>query len=81
MRVRSLSQEEPLEEGMPTHSSIPAWGIPWIEKPGGRPWGRKESDTTERLSIHTRKIFGIDLKCVYISLIWERDDNVSASCG
>ena len=29
--VRSLGQEDPLEEGMATHSSILAWRIPWIE--------------------------------------------------
>ena len=34
---------------MATHSSILAWGIPWTEEPGGSPWGRKESDTAERL--------------------------------
>ena len=33
--VRSLSQEDPLEEGMATHSSIPAWRVPWTEEPGG----------------------------------------------
>ena len=33
--VRSLGQEDPLEKGMATHSSILAWGIPWTEKPGG----------------------------------------------
>ena len=27
-------QEYPLEEGMATHSSIPAWKIPWTEEPG-----------------------------------------------
>ena len=31
----SLSQEDPLEEEMATHSSIPAWRIPWTEEPGG----------------------------------------------
>ena len=31
--VRSLDQEDPLEEGMATHSSIPAWRIPWTEEP------------------------------------------------
>ena len=31
---RSLGQEEPLEEGMVTHSSIFAWEIPWMEEPG-----------------------------------------------
>ena len=32
--VRSPGQEDPLEEGMETHSSILAWRIPWTEKPG-----------------------------------------------
>ena len=35
MRVQSLSQEEPLEEGMAPHSSTLAWRIPWAEEPGG----------------------------------------------
>ena len=30
-----LRQEDPLEEGMATHSSILAWRIPWTEGPGG----------------------------------------------
>ena len=30
----SLDQEDPLEKGMATHSSILAWRIPWTEKPG-----------------------------------------------
>ena len=36
MQFLSLGQEGPLEEGMATHSSIPAWKIPWTEEPGGR---------------------------------------------
>ena len=43
---RSPGQEDPLEEGMATHSSIPAWRISWTEEPGS-PEGHKESDTTE----------------------------------
>ena len=41
-------------EGMATHSNILAWRIPRTEEPGGL-WGRKESDTTEwlTLSLHT----------------------------
>ena len=35
--VRSLGQEDPLEEGMATHSSILAWRIPWTEEPDGLP--------------------------------------------
>ena len=31
--VQSLGQEDPLEKGMATHSSIPACRIPWIEEP------------------------------------------------
>ena len=31
----SLGQEDTLEEGMATHSSILAWKIPWTERPGG----------------------------------------------
>ena len=31
----SLGWEDPLEEGMATHSSILAWRIPWTEEPGG----------------------------------------------
>ena len=33
--VQSLGQEDPLERGMATHSSILAWEIPWTEKAGG----------------------------------------------
>ena len=32
--VQSLGQEDPLEGGMVTHSSILAWRIPWTEEPG-----------------------------------------------
>ena len=32
---QSLGQEDPLEKGMATHSSILAWRIPWVQAPGG----------------------------------------------
>ena len=35
MWVTSLGEEDPLKEGMATHSSILAWRIPWTEEPGG----------------------------------------------
>ena len=35
MQVGYLGQEDPLEEGMATHSSILAWRIPWTEEHGG----------------------------------------------
>ena len=34
-RVRSLAQEDALEEETATHSSMLAWIIPWTEEPGG----------------------------------------------
>ena len=47
-QVQSLCWEDPLEEGMATHSSILAWRIPWTEEPGGlQIHGDAESDTTE----------------------------------
>ena len=33
-QVQSLGQEDPLQKGMATHSSILAWKVPWTEKPG-----------------------------------------------
>ena len=48
MLARSLGQEDPLEEGMATHSSILAWRISWREEPGGlQSMGYKELDMTE----------------------------------
>ena len=48
MRVRTLGQEDPLEEEMATHSIILAWRIPWTESLAGySPQGHKESDMTE----------------------------------
>ena len=35
IQVRSRGQEDPLEEEIATYSSIPAWGNPWTEEPGG----------------------------------------------
>ena len=33
--IQYLAQEDPLEKGMTTHSSILSWRIPWTEEPGG----------------------------------------------
>ena len=47
-QVQFLHQEDPLEKGMATHSSILAWRIAWREEPGGLPsMGSQESDMTE----------------------------------
>ena len=56
--VQSLGPEDPLEKGMATHSSIPAWRIPWTEEPGGfSPRGRKESDTTDATTTNRCTLF------------------------
>ena len=47
-----------LEKGMATHSSIPAWRIPWAEEPGGlQTMGSQESEMTEHLT------FSLDSVC------------------
>ena len=54
--VQSLDQENPLEKGMTTHSSLLAWRIPWTEEPGGlQSTGSLISDITEQLNTHTRR--------------------------
>ena len=52
-QVQSLGWKDPLEKGTETQSSILAWRIPWTENPSGlySPWDRKESNTTERLTL------------------------------
>ena len=54
-RVQSLGREDLLEKAMAPHSSILAWKILWAEEPVGySPWGRKESDMTERLHVTSK---------------------------
>ena len=48
MQVQSLGWEDPLEEGLATHSSILAWRIPWTRTlVGSSPYSHRELDTTE----------------------------------
>ena len=55
MWVQSLGREDPLEEGMATHSSILAWIIPWTEEPGRLKSTRSQSWTRlKRFTVHTR---------------------------
>ena len=52
-QVPSLGWEDPLGEGMATHSSILAWRIPWMEKPGGQQSVGSQSWTQlKQLSMH-----------------------------
>ena len=50
-RVQFLAQEDLLEKGMATHSRILAWEIPWTEGLDYSPWGHKELETTEWLTL------------------------------
>ena len=50
--VPSVGQEDPLEKGIATHSSILAWRIPWMQEPDGlQSMGCTESDMTEQLKL------------------------------
>ena len=69
--VRSLGQEDSLEKEMATHSSTLAWKFPGQRSlVGYSPWGRKESDTIERLHslTHIPRKQLISLMKLYISL-------------
>ena len=54
--IRSLDWEDPLEKGTFTHSSILAGRIPWTEELAGpSPWGHKDSDTIEGVTLSTSR--------------------------
>ena len=78
--VQSLGWEDPLEEGMATHSSVFAWRIPRSEEPCGlQSCGHIELDTTERPNIAWHSINRIPLElghyadeskeCLYVLFI------------
>ena len=56
MQVQSLGWEDPLEEEMATHSSILAWRIPWMEKPGRLQSMRSQSRTRLSSRAHLKEI-------------------------
>ena len=57
--VRFLSQKDPMEKEMATHSSILAWRIPWTEEPGGL--RSTESQSLTRLRLNTQSKQGLGL--------------------
>ena len=66
--VLSLGQEDSLEKEMATHSSIIAWKIPWVEEPGSySPWGYKELDRTEQLTLSLSAFFMAQLSHPYMT--------------
>ena len=81
MWVRSLGWEGPLEKEMATHSRVLAWRIPWTEDPGGlRPWGCKESDTTEWLT-HVLEWVAISSQGIFPTQGWGLVSCVSGIAG
>ena len=66
MQFQFLGQEDPLEEGVATLSSILAWGIPWTEKPGGlqctglqeveHDWAAEHADTINSLILRLTEL-------------------------
>ena len=77
--VQSLSWEDPLEEGLTTHSDILAWRIPWTEEPGvqrvGLNWMIKHSMCLciyiyiyIYIYIVSGKILGYGIKCIWLTV-------------
>ena len=68
MRVWSLIQEDPLEEGIATHSSILVWGIQWTEEPVGL-----QSMGSQRVehNLATKQQWGQNGKGLLKGLCWE----------
>ena len=52
--VRSLGQEDPLEEEMATHASVLAWRIPWTEEPGGLQSAGSQRVKHDQVTKHTQ---------------------------
>ena len=73
-RVWSLGQEDPLEEGTATHSSILAWGIPWMEELVGSSMGLQSTghDWATQTHIHTWALTEIKVNNPW--LIWLLSD-------
>ena len=82
--IWSLGQEDPLEEGMATHSDILDRRIPWTEEPGSlSQWGPKEWDMTEQLSTYTcmHKVYMVETVTVFIFYSFIVKNSVSSvSC-
>ena len=71
MQVQSLSQEDPLEEEMATHSSVLAWKIPWTEEPGGL---QSMGSQGQKDWAHTEGRFNLYL--LELSLIYQDENEV-----
>ena len=78
--IRSLGQEDSLEKEKATQSSILAWRILWTEEPAGySPWGHKELEITERLTLTLTEVSQTEKDKYYmipfVCGIFENDTN------
>ena len=89
--VQFPGQEDPLEKGMATHSSILAWRIPWTEEPG-RLWfigsQRVGHDCSDSAHVHTNITDGRKLQrhddqrqCGILGWILNRKSDVNGKTG
>ena len=67
-RVQSLGQENPLEEGMATHSSILAWRVPWTEETAGLQSMGSQRVGRDLVTEHVRKHLLSSLSAVWNDL-------------
>ena len=69
--VQPLGRENPLEEGMASHSSVLAWRIAWTEEPGRLhpPHGRKELGTAEATEYRQCLKLKVSVSCRSSSII------------
>ena len=79
--VQSLSQEDPLEYGMATHSSVLAWRIPWTKEPGelqSMGWQRVRHDWAS--NTHTVAVLILEKIAVltrFLLMHWEKTHDLN----
>ena len=78
--VRSLGWEGLLEKGMAIHSSMLAWRVPQGSLAGYSPWGHKELDMTERLTLSALSQAAEPSNCLLSSLLSHLRDPKSCLC-
>ena len=74
---QSLGWEDPLKKGKATHDSILASRIPWTV--GVSPWGYKEVDTTEQLSLSLFSICGLETQIKFDKMLMPKIDDPQKS--
>ena len=69
-QVLSQGQEDPLEKGMATHSSILTWRIPWMNLAGYSPGNLRESGMTECAHTHTHTQVFFWIRLYFKGMLW-----------